>query len=68
MLRSSRRRRPTIKAKKILDQVNFQFKDSEWAKIVARLENDKGIYHALDEAFTDEVDRALERQENDETN
>jgi hypothetical protein len=56
------------KGEEDLDEVDFQFKDSEWAKIVARLENDKGIYMALDEAFTDEVDRALERRENDETN
>jgi hypothetical protein len=56
------------KGEEDLDEVDFQFKDSEWAKIVARLENDKGIYMALDEAFNDEVDRALERRETDETN
>ena len=56
------------KGEEDLDEVDFQFEDSEWAKIVARLENDKGIYMALDEAFNDEVDRALERRETDETN
>jgi hypothetical protein len=55
------------KGEEDLDQVDFQFKDSEWAKIVARLENDKGIHQALDEAFNDEVDEALERRETDET-
>jgi hypothetical protein len=51
-----------------LDQVDFRFQSSEWARIVSRLEQDKGIYIALDEAFNDEVDEALERRETDETN
>jgi hypothetical protein len=51
-----------------LDIVDFRFQSSEWARIVTRLEQDKGIYIALDEAFNDEVDEALERRETDETN
>lgn len=56
------------KGEEDLDQVDFRFQSSEWARIVSRLEQDKGIYIALDEAFNDEVDEALERRENDETN
>jgi len=56
------------KGEEDLDEVDFRFKDSEWAKIVARLENSKDIYMALDETFNDEVDRALEKREYDETN
>jgi hypothetical protein len=50
-----------------LDIVDFRFESTEWAKIVSRLEQDKGIYIALDEAFNDEVDRALEKREEDAT-
>ena len=56
------------KGEEDLDEVDFRFKDSEWAKIVARLENDKGIYQTLDETFCEVVDQALEKRENDETN
>jgi hypothetical protein len=51
-----------------LDIVDFRFESTEWAKIVSRLEQDKGIYIALDEAFNDEVDRALEKREENATN
>ena len=50
-----------------LDEVDFRFKDSEWAQIVLRLENDKGIHQALDESFGDYVDQALEKREMNET-
>jgi hypothetical protein len=55
------------KGEEDLDEVDFRFKDSEWAQIVLRLENDKGIYQALDESFNDYVDQALEKREMNET-
>lgn len=56
------------KGEEDLDEVDFRFESSEWAKIVARLENSKGIYMALDETFCEEVDRALDKREKDEIN
>jgi hypothetical protein len=56
------------KGEEDLDQVDFRFENAEWAKIVAKLERDKGIYIALDESFNDYVDEALEKRENNETN
>lgn len=51
-----------------LDIVDFRFQSSEWATIVRKLEQDKGIYIALDESFNDYVDEAIEKRESNETN
>jgi hypothetical protein len=56
------------KGEEDLDQVDFRFEGSEWATIVRKLEQDKGIYIALDESFNDYVDEALEKREDDATN